>query len=475
MFCKRLNGKCQLTVVSMVSATRPTKELKNSDLTARPKCCRSIPAVERLGINMTRKKRLTISYFCTIILCAHSIGAVDPAQVVRQGQTQILQKQQDASWNGYRGPNRDGISTDSDWEPWTGDKPEKLWTTEVGSGYATIVVFKNRAYTMGNKDDKDIVYCLNAETGEEIWTSAYDCPGVRKNFYGPRGTPAVDDTHVFTVSWQGQLYCFDVKTGQKRWSRTMQEFDCQHPNWGCACSPLIDGDRVIYDIGKIVALNKSTGQTIWESEYFGVEGYSSPLLFDWQGKTCVLAYPKAGLVMVDVADGRVVSTFNWRCNVNATMPLIIGENIFISSGYSKGGVLLKPAIDQFETIWKNKEMANTVNTCVYFQGHLYGFDGQVSSNNNRLRCLNVETNEVMWTQGSLGTGALTLAGDKLIIMGENGQLVVARAESASFQQLAFTQVFTGRGWTMPTFDDGRIFCRAESGQVVCLNVRKQSP
>jgi outer membrane protein assembly factor BamB len=412
-----------------------------------------------------------------VVLRADSIGAVHlvVAEVARPGQVQAPKEEPRAAWTGYRGARRDGISPDANWTPWTGDRPNTLWTARIGSGYSAVVVFKGRAYTMGNTDDKDIVYCLDAETGEVLWTSSYNCPGVRKGFHGPRGTPSVDDQYVFTVSWQGEMNCFDVKTGEKIWTRTMEEFDCEHPNWGCACSPLIAGDRVIYDIGKIVALDKATGKTIWESDYFGIEGYSSPLLFNWQGKTCVLAYPKAGLVMVDAADGRVMSTFTWQCSVNATMPLVIGENIFVSSGYSKGGVLLKPKIDQFETLWKNKGMANTVNSSVYHEGNLYGFDGQVSSNNNRLRCLNVETNEIKWTQDGLGTGALTLAGDKLIIMGEGGQLAIAKADPAAYRQLAFTQVFDGRGWTMPTFENGRIYCRSESGKVICLDVRKPYP
>ena len=302
------------------------------------------------------------------------------------------------SWNGYRGPNRDGVSADANWAPWTGEKPRILWTAQVGPGYSTVVVLKGRAYTMGNKADRDIVYCMNAETGKEIWTFPYDCPGVRNGFPGPRAATSVDDKYVFTVSWQGQLHCLDVRTGKKVWARTMQDFGCTFANWGCACAPLIHGNRVIYDLGKIVALDKATGKKIWETKDF-TSGYSSPVAFDLNGGTCVAAFPATALVVLDAADGRVVSTYPWQTQGNATvaMPVVVGDRLFVSSGYKRGCALVRPTAGEAEKVWRNKNMSNHVNTCVLHEGHVYGFDGQVGSGVNRLRCINIETGEATWT------------------------------------------------------------------------------
>ena len=244
------------------------------------------------------------------------------------------------------------------------------------------------------------------------------------------------------------------------------------PQWGYANSPLVLEDRLLLDVGgrgaSAVALNKLTGELIWKSGHDDAS-YSSPVIVK-PGPDATVAFLNAeALVVRAVRDGRELWRYPWKTgyDVNAATPVIHGDAIFISSGYSHGGALIRPSGKTSQPVWETGEMRNHINSSVLWQGHLYGFD------ESALKCLNADTGKTKWRQGGLGKGSLIIADGKLVIMSENGKLVIAAASPDRFRSLAEAQVLSKeRAWVVPTLANGSIFCKNNDGEAVALDVSR---
>jgi outer membrane protein assembly factor BamB len=164
--------------------------------------------------------------------------------------------------------------------------------------------------------------------------------------------------------------------------------------------------------------------------------------------------------------------FPWKASydINSSDAIIAGDTIFVSSGYNKGCVLVKISGGEATEVWQNKNMRNHINCSVLWEGHIYGFDGQVGGG-GKLTCLDLATGEKKWSQDGMGTGSLMIADGKLIILSEKGKLVIAAASPEGFKELASAEILTGKCWTYPVLANGRIYARNADGQLVCVDVR----
>lgn len=373
-------------------------------------------------------------------------------------------------WYQYHGPTRDRISTESGWNTnWSEHDPEIIWKTNVGKGFSSISVVDNRAYTMGNENDQDTVWCFDIDTGDVIWKHTYPCE-LYANMHegGPGCTPTVDGDRVYTVSKQGQMFCLNAKTGDVEWSKDLvNEFGVEMPTWRFSVSPLVEGDALILDIGKTVALNKIDGSLLWKTENF-TSAYSSTIAFTHNDKRYIATFPAYGLVILDAANGDEIAKYQWdtKYGINAATPIVNGNLIFISSGYGEGGSLLEFNNETLREVWHNRLMRNQMNASVLWNGHLYGFD------ESNLKCISLTNGEETWRERGLGKGSLMLADGKLIILGERGDLVIAEATSESYKPVSSKKVLSGRCWTIPVLSHGKIFCRNAEGDLVCLDVSK---
>jgi len=418
-----------------------------------------------MNIRSTFKKRLITIMAATIIailtcVCSMTSLAADTAD-----------------WYQWRGPNRDGISSEKGWlSIWPEGGPKELWRKSLGIGYTTVSVSKGRLYTLGNIDKTDIVYCLNADTGEELWKHSYPCATQSGGHIGPAATPTVDGEKVYTLSREGDLFCLGTESGNVVWHKNIKDFGAKSPEWDFACSPLILGDMIIIDAGMALALDKSNGSLIWKTKDYGKSwgiksqggGYSAPYAFQLGGVKKLAIFNSSGLVLLDPKSGKELAIHPWRTdwNVNAATPIVSGNKIFISSGYNVGCALLQIDGNNLSEVWRNKNMRNHFNSCVLWEGYLYGFD------ESQLRCLDWETGDVKWTQRGMGKGSLMIADGKLIIMSDKGKLVIADASPDSFNELASANVLTGLCWTVPVLSGGKIYCRSHPGDLACLDVSK---
>jgi outer membrane protein assembly factor BamB len=325
---------------------------------------------------------------------------------------------------------------------------------------------------MGNVANEDVVWCLDADTGKPKWSHKYPCK--EGSYPGSRMTPTVDGNLVFSLSREGHLFCLDAKSGAVKWSKNVKkDFGVKNEasSWGLACSPLVVGDLLILDLGKILALKKTDGSLAWEAGK-DAPGFASPCIFKLNGKTYVTSFNAAGLVVYDFGTHKEAARYEWKTkyDVNAATPIVAGDKIFISSGYDRGCTLLTFDGKSLKPVYENKTMRNHCNNSVLYKDSLFGIDGQHGSN-GALKCMELATGKVKWTQSGIKPGGLMIADGKILAMLDGGELLVAEASADAFKALARVKVLNDQCWTYPVLSGGRIYCRSnKEKELVCIDV-----
>ncbi len=373
-------------------------------------------------------------------------------------------------WPQFRGPNQDGISTETGWSTdWVTQEPRIAWKARLGTGYSSMAVANEKVYAMGHVDEKDILYCFDAATGNEVWRYEYDAEIRDKQHEGgPAATPSIDGDRVYTASRDGRIFCLNKDNGTLIWMKRMtDEVNAKIPTWAFAGSPIIWNQYLIFDAGRTVALDKQTGELIWKSKDYG-SAYSTPVPMTVGDRQAFASFPEFGLVILDAKDGSEICRHEWETNygVNAAMPLVVENKVFISSGYNRGCALIDIADGDATVLWENTHMRNHMNGSVLFEGHLYGFDDK------EVACIDFETGETQWSQGGLGKGSLILSDGKLICLSDRGELVLVKADPSGYNEIARIQALGGKNlWTQPVLSGKQIYARNNSkGDLVAVDV-----
>jgi outer membrane protein assembly factor BamB len=389
----------------------------------------------------------------------------------------------DEDWPQFLGPTRNGVYSGpelaSSW-PQTG--PALVWKKEVGQGFSGPVVAQGRLILFHRVADKETVDCLDAKTGRPVWS--YDYPTSYRDDFGfdegPRATPAISDGYVYTFGAQGMLHCLDFATGKKVWSvDTHQKFRVRKGYFGAACSPLVEGDRVLLNVGGteasgLAAFDKATGNTLWTATN-DEASYSSPIAATIGGVRYALFFTRNGLVAVDPATGKVRFQFRWRAkmqaSVNAATPLSVDDLVFLSASYQTGAVLLQIKGTELKELWASDDvLSNHYSTCVYRDGYLYGFHGR-QEHGPSLRCVELRTGKVQWSVDQFRAGTVTLAGNRLLVLREDGELILASASAKEFRPVASAQILPATVRAYPAIAGGYLFARNERA-LVCVNLRR---
>ena len=233
-------------------------------------------------------------------------------------------------WPFWRGPAHSGSTQERLPQDLPGELPV-LWTREVGIGFASFSVVGNKVLTMGNEDEKDTVWCLNAATGETIWQHIYDCE-LDPLYYegGPGGTPTVHEGAVYTLSKKGHVFRLDLETGEVAWSRDLlADHELALPEWSFAGSPFVAGDRLILNAGRgVIALSLETGKTLWLPSQ-ETSGYATVVPFKSGGELQYLLFSAKSLLSLNAADGSVLWDFPWKSSrdVSAADPVVVADRL----------------------------------------------------------------------------------------------------------------------------------------------------
>ena len=385
-------------------------------------------------------------------------------------------------WPQYLGPERNGFYRGPALaDTWGTEGPQVVWRMSVGQGFSGPVVAQGHVILFHRVQDQEVVEAIDARTGAPQWRYAYPT-SYRDDFgfdEGPRAVPVVADGVVYTFGAQGQLHAIDLETGTRIWSvDTMQRFSVAKGFFGAAGSPLVEDGRVLANIGGpkagVVAFQAKTGEVLWTATGDGAS-YSSAVGATIAGRRHAIFLTRAGLVGLDPATGQVRFERPWRArsasSVNVATPLVVGDLIFASAEYGPGAGVFQLEGDALSELWASNEvLTNHYATSVYRDGVLYGFHGRQEFGPS-LRAVDFHTGNVRWSEEQFRGGTVTLAGDRLVILHERGELIMAAATPDAYRPLARAQILPGTVRAYPALSDGFLFAR-NGDTLICLDLRR---
>jgi outer membrane protein assembly factor BamB len=357
-----------------------------------------------------------------------------------------------------------------------------LWKADVGTGFSSFAVADGRVFTLGNTQDQDCVFALDASTGKTLWKFSYPEPLNPKMYEGgPNSTPTVDGARVYTASRTGKVFCFSASSGEVFWTNRLAEVvGLKNGDWGTAGSPLVQGQRLFVNYGSaMVALDKDSGVVLWQAakESKGRYSFTTPMLFPDPSGGILLAHMQKALHALSPVDGRELwrHEFGRGFETHSSDPVLAPGAAFISSG-DDGGELVAVTADKSARRWKNKNLGTFTGTAVLLDGHLFGVDAAgYKKGNQEFRCVNLETGEIRWRLPGFGQDSWIAAGDRIIVLTERGELIVMRARTDRAEELARAQVLGGKCWPQPVLANGVLYVRNAAGNVVCLDLRTHEP
>lgn len=380
-------------------------------------------------------------------------------------------------WPQWRGPAQDNISTETGWSPAGLEEP--VWRALIGIGYCTPVIAEGRLVITGYielpetpGEGLDRVTCLDALNGDLIWSREYPA-SIYNNEHagGVLSTPTIAGGTVYVASRAGGLRSYSLRDGELHWEVDLVERHQVDPGrYGFASSPYVHGSQLILNAGPTLAIQRETGETDWISDDNGAS-YSTVAPIQLGGATCFVVFGATGLSVLNAADGALMHNIAFRKgnrNVEGATPLVMGQRVFISSGYEQGGMLVDFGGEQPELVWRTRRMRNKMAPSTLWQGHLYGFDESM------LKCIDLEGKE-LWRVRGLGQGALSVADGHLLLTTSRGELVVGKASPKGFEEQSRVKVIDGGVfWATPILVNGRIYMRGSLGDLACLDHREAS-
>ncbi|MEA2068918.1 MAG: PQQ-binding-like beta-propeller repeat protein [Verrucomicrobiota bacterium] len=426
-----------------------------------------------------------------------------------------------ADWPQFLGVDRDGKSV----EQGLGRDLSKVgvaWAHSRGESYSAPSISGNRLIHHARFQGLEKVQCLDAATGELLWSDEYPT-NYRDRFNylsGPRASPAIKGDRVYALGVQGILSCYQLNDGHLVWRRKLAgEFAVDTEFFGFTPSPLIEGNSIIVNLGMgkcVAAFDKSTGETQWISGEQWGRSYASPVAATMHGRRVLLVFaggesspPVGGLLCVDPTTGKIHDRFAWRsprhASANASTPVVSGNRVFISSSYDVGGVMLEVQPDfTLKEVYRTKAYASHWATPILVGDHLYGFA------NNKLVCMEWETGKRVWRSvpkigsaafqppeasgrgadryrppvgdGGFGIGSLIHADGHFLCLGETGLLAWMDLSPDGCTILSSVRLFTaGQTWTAPVVSNGRAYiCQNLPGigtepRLICLDLKTENP
>lgn len=373
------------------------------------------------------------------------------------------------SWTDFRGPARDGVYRQRPVAAsWPAGGPRQLWKQPIGEGHASFAIAGGVAFTIEQRRGREVVAAYDVKTGRELWTTGWDTHfSERMGGDGPRATPTWHDGVVYALGAAGELRALRAASGETIWrTNILDDAGANNLQWAMAASPLVVDGKVIVEPGgpaaSVVAYHAGSGKLAWKA-LDDMPAYTSPMLVTLTGRRQIVTVLGRRAVGLAVDDGALLWSYPWETDnaINVAQPLVVGPSrLFLSSGYGKGAALVEivPAQERLEarTVWANTRMKNKLSSSVLLDGYVYGLDEGI------LACVEAATGRLAWKGGRYGHGQLILAGDRLLITTETGELALVHATPAAFEEIARVPGIEGRTWNVPAIDDGILLVRNAS-------------
>ena len=383
-------------------------------------------------------------------------------------------------WPQWRGPNRNGVSTETGiLDEWPEGGPKLLWkATGVGEGFSSVIVVDGRLYTMGDGKEASHVHCLNPKDGKAIWSSeAIGKTG--GNYKGTRCTPTFDDGHLYALGQFGDLVCLRAEDGSEVWRKSLtKDFEGRGGGWNYTESPLVDNGKVMVTPGgkkgAVVALDKKTGDLLWQSKDFTDRAqYSSLIVREFGGKRQYIQLTGDSVVGLNASSGDLL----WQAprkgrTATISTPIFHEGHVFVSSAYGVGcngfKVTHEGSTFSAKETYANKSIANHHGGCIRVGDYVYGSSG------GTLACLELKTGKEMWRQRSAGKGSILIIDGKIILRAEGGPIALVELNPKEYREISkFNQPdrSKARAWSHPVVSNGTLFIK-DQDMLLAYNVAK---
>jgi outer membrane protein assembly factor BamB len=393
---------------------------------------------------------------------------------------------------------------------WGKNGPSVIWSRPLGVSYGIGSIAATRFFQFDRHGDLARLTCLDRRTGELLWkfeypTSYEDLVGYNN---GPRCSPVVDEGLVYVFGAEGMLHCVRAEDGKLVWKvDTAKRFGVVQNYFGVGSTPVVEGDLLVVMVGgspresqdagrfdldrvvgngtAIVAFDKRTGAVRYA---VGDElaSYATPQLATIDGRRWCFVFARGGLIGMNPLTGTIDFHYPWRSllrdSVNASTPVVVGNEVFISETYGPGSSLVRVRPGGYDVVWRDppgrdKAMQTHWNTPIYHEGYLYGSSGRHTSN-AELRCIEWNSGKVMWSKPGLTRASLLYVDGHFVCLGEDGVLRLIQATERAYVQVAEAvvreksdgpELIKPPAWSAPILSDGLLYVRGDD-RVVCLRL-----
>jgi outer membrane protein assembly factor BamB len=455
---------------------------------------------------------------CGVLACGCA-AAVDNDETVASGPDAKLPsdlgtRKAGVDWPRFLGPTGNSVSTEKG-IVWPKDGPRVLWHVKTAEGYGMPTISRGRLFLLDQLRDRVRLRCLKSETGEQLWRFEYQSDYDDQYGYsnGPRCSPVVDGERVYVYGAEGVLHCVRVTDGKLVWKvDTREKFGVIKNFFGVGGTPVVEGDLLLVVVGgsplgskkvdfadlksngtALVAFDKYTGKVKYK---VGEElaAYSGPMLTTIDGRRWCFVFARGGLLALEPSSGKIDFHYPWRArdleSVNAATPVVVGNRVLISETYGPGSALLEVKPGGYKEVWtdaakgRNKSLQCHWNTPIYVDGYVYGCSGR-HTNEAKLRCVELATGKVMWSEEGLTRTSLLLVDGHFVCLGEDGMLRLLKVNPKKYEEVAQVELYppdksgkpdtTARPllrypcWAAPIVSHGLMYLRGKD-QLVCVEL-----
>lgn len=437
-----------------------------------------------------------------------------------------LQTMHGDDWPYWLGPKHDSVWRETGIIEEFGESgPDVAWRIEVNPGYTGPSVSDGRVYLMDRIVDdaeggdeapeglprgvipgKERILCVDAENGDLVWERIYDCPYEKLSYpEGPRTSPVIEGDFVWTLGAMGHLKCLNKETGAIVWEALLTErFECTAPIWGFAATPRIDGDKLICVVGgegsALVAIDKNTGDTIWQTLTAEEVGYAPPVFHGEEENRQLIYWYDVAISGVDPETGEELWSVKTpdvespsRPVVTIVTPRVVEDMVYVSDFYNGSTMIrLQPDRAGAEVVWRDKPLAFPfrdqlnilMTTPMIKDGHIYAISGSGQS-----RCLKVDTGELVWRDDrpfdgerkpDFATVFYVENDGRYFVFSDQGELLIAKMTPEGLEVIDQAKILEPVGfargrnvvWSHPAFANQCMFARNDD-ELVCVNLAKE--
>ncbi len=420
-------------------------------------------------------------------------------------------------WPCFAGPFHNNVSAERNVRTeWPEEGPPELWRREIGTGYSSPVVHRQRLIVCYRRDEalpagteqrtstdangeladkeppagREFVECFNAVTGESIWAFEYRTSFECRYDYsdGPYSTPVIAGDRVYAVGAQGQIHCLSLESGELIWRRQLhREYAIPEALFAVGASPLLEGERLIFNLGavdaeaSIIAIDCQDGHTVWTALDHKAS-YATPVAATIHEQRYVFVVTFDGLVALDPSDGTVfwVEEFQSRApdSVNATSPAVDGDRVVMVTGPGPGAICVQVLPNhEHQLLWQERRVLDSqFNSLLIINGYLYGYSSRRYGGAS-FRCVDMDTGKLQWKwQSVLDRGSAIAVADRFIMWGENGHLgsLDVNPHQLSPRSMTAQPMLAKPCYAAPALEAGRLYLRNET-TLLCLDLRVPEP